>query len=138
MEAPMNRAEAQDFLRTHHQAILGTIKEDGRPHLTSVLAVYDEGRLMISITETRVKYRHLRRDPRATALILGDNFWQYVVVEGTASLTHMPDALPELHRYYELASGGPHPDWEDYDRAMAGDRRVLMSLSIDRMYPLSD
>jgi PPOX class probable F420-dependent enzyme len=133
----MNRAEADEFLRTHRQAVLATIKEDGRPHLTNVLAVYDDGHILISIAETRVKYRHLVRDPRATALFLGDTFWQYLVVEGAASLTHMPDALPGLHHYYELATGGPHPDWSDYDRAMADERRVLMTLSIDRIYPLS-
>jgi len=132
----MNRAEAEEFLRTHRQVVLGTIKEDGRPHLTSVLGVYDEGRILISITETRVKYRHLRRDPRATALFLGDNFWQYLVVEGTATLTHLPEAASALRHYYELASGGPHPNWDEYDRAMVGERRVLLSLSIDHIYPL--
>ena len=134
----MDRAQAEQFLRNHKQAVLGTIREDGRPHLTNVLVVYDDSHLLISITESRVKYRHLRRDPRATALILGDNFWQYLVIEGTADFTHLPDAHGELRRYYELASGGPHPDWDEYDRAMAEERRVLLTLSIDRMYPLSD
>lgn len=34
-------------------------------------------------------------------------------------------------RDLEAASGGPHPDWADYDGAMAEDRRVLLSITVD-------
>lgn len=132
----MNETEARDFLRTHHQAILATINPDGVPQLSNILVVYHEGELWVSITETRVKYRNLVRDPRASVLVLGDNFWQYLTVEGRATITRLPAALPLLREYYALANG-PHPNWEEYDRAMVTDRRVLLSISIDRMYPLS-
>ncbi|HLJ65962.1 MAG TPA: PPOX class F420-dependent oxidoreductase [Chloroflexota bacterium] len=132
----MDRSEGIEFLKTHRQAILATIMPDGRPHLTNVLSVYHDGEMWISITETRLKYRNLVRDPRASLLLLGDNFWQYLVVEGRASLTHLPDALPLLREYYEMASG-PHPNWEEYDAAMIDDRRVVAALSIDRLYPIA-
>jgi PPOX class probable F420-dependent enzyme len=124
----------EEFLRRHKQAVLGTIGKSGAPHLTNVLQAYDNGKLLISIAETRVKYRNLVRDPRASVLVLGETFWQYVVVEGRANLTHMPEARAGLRTYYELASGKPHENWDEYDRAMQEERRVLMELSIDRFY----
>jgi PPOX class probable F420-dependent enzyme len=133
----MNTAEAEQFVRETKQAVLVTIGKDGRPQTSNVLVVYHDGELQLSIAETRVKYRNLVRDPRVTVHLVGASFWQWLAVEGRATMTTMPDALPMLHSYYELATGGPHPDWDEYDRAMAAERRVFASISIDRMYPVS-
>ena len=54
------------------------------------------------------------------------------------TFTHMPEALPLLHRYYEVATGGPHPNWNEYDEAMAKEKRLIASVSLDHMYPLSE
>lgn len=131
----MNETDAREYLRTHRQAVLATTRKDGRPQLSNVLVVYEGDRLLVSITETRAKYRNLVRDPRATLLVMGDTFWQYLTVDGTATLIHLPDALSLLRTYYELASG-PHANWGEYDEAMRQDRRVMASISIDHMYPL--
>jgi PPOX class probable F420-dependent enzyme len=132
----MNWEEGIEFLKRHKQAIFATIRFDGRPQLSNVLTVYDEGSLLISITETRAKYRNLVRDPRATVLVQGDNFWQYLVVDGNATLVHLPEALPLLIKYYRLAAG-EHPNWEEYAEAMQSERRVVAIISIDHLYPLS-
>lgn len=134
----MDETEAREFLKTHRQAVLATIRKDGRPQLSNVLAVYNQGHLEMSITETRAKYKNLLRDPRATVLVLGDSFWQYLVVDGRASMVRGEEAIPLLRSYYEQAAGHPHEDWDDYERAMREDRRVLLRVSIDHMYPLSD
>jgi PPOX class probable F420-dependent enzyme len=131
----MNPSQTEEFLRTHREAIIATIRKDGRPQLSNVLAVYRDGKLLVSTATTRAKYHNLVRDPRVTVLVLGDNFWQYLVVNGTATFTHLPEARVPLREYYELASGGPHPDWEEYDRAMEAEKRVLLSISIDSTYP---
>jgi len=133
----VNREQAEQFVREHKQAVIATIGKDGRPQLSNVLVVYHEGLLLLSTTESTAKYRNLVRDPRASIHLGGDNFWQYLVVDAQASFTRMPEALPMLHTYYELAAGKPHDDWADYDRAMREDRRVLISFEIGRLYPLS-
>lgn len=134
----MNAAEAQEFLKNHMHAVLATIRKDGRPQLSNVLVVYVDDHLEMSITETRAKYRNLVRDPRVTVLMLGDTFWQYLSVDGRASVVRGEDAIPLLRAYYERATGGPHENWDDYDRAMREERRVLVRISIDHMYPLSE
>jgi PPOX class probable F420-dependent enzyme len=134
----MNRSEAEQLLQTHKQAVIATIRRDGRPQLSNVIVVYREGDLWVSLTETRAKYHNMLRDPRVTLLINGDSFWQYLAVDGSARFVRLPEAAPMLREYYELASGGPHPDWDEYDRAMIAERRVVAVISIESRYPLSD
>ncbi len=133
----MNKAEAANFLASHKQAVLSTIRRNGRPQLSNVLTVYWDGKLALSTRESTAKYHNLRRDPRASLVILGDSFWQYLVVDGQASFLHLPEAQAPLRDYYRLASGQDHPDWDEYDRSMEQEQRVLVTISIDHMYPLS-
>ena len=133
----MNRDQAEEFLKRQRQAILATIRTDGRPGLSNVLSAYDEGQLLVSITETRAKFRNLHRDPRATILMLGANFWEYLVVDGQATMIGWPEAQPMLRRYYELAAGKPHPNWDEYDQSMLDEKRVMLTISVDHVYPLS-
>ncbi len=95
---------------------------------------------MISVTDTRAKTANLRRDPRASLYVLGDNFWQYVVIEATAELSPVAkepnDATVEaLIRYYEAGSGA-HPNWDEYRAAMIADQRLALTLRPERAYGL--
>jgi hypothetical protein len=42
-----------------------------------------------------------------------------------------------LRRIYEMIAGKPHPDWAEFDDAMVREGRVLLSLAIERLYPLA-
>ena len=127
----MDRQTVDAFLGAHKQLVLATIRRDGRAQLSNVLGVYRAGELLGSTRESSAKDRNVQRDPRVTAVIQGDNFFQYLVVDGRARFTRMPEALPLLREYYEMASGGPHPNWDEYDEAMAQEQRVVLHISID-------
>ncbi|HEX3628894.1 MAG TPA: PPOX class F420-dependent oxidoreductase [Candidatus Dormibacteraeota bacterium] len=126
---------ARQFLRQHRQGVLATIHRDGRPQLSNILYVLDDddGRIKISVTQTRVKTRNLRRDPRAALHVQGRDAYEYLVVDGTADLIE-DDGLAEKLRDYYRKARGDHPDWAEYDAAMIRDQRLLISLSIDRAY----
>jgi PPOX class probable F420-dependent enzyme len=128
----MDPDQVARFLSSHKQTVLATIRKDGRPQVSHVLTAYKDGSLLVSTTQGTAKFRNMRRDPRVTLNVLGDTFWQYLVVEGTVSFTYWPEAKEPLHEYYEIAAGQPHPDWDEYDRAMEADQRVLCTISIDR------
>ncbi len=125
---------ARQFLKVRHDGILVTIKRDGRPQLSNILYFLDEdGRLKISVTQTRVKTRNLRRDPRASLHVQGRDRYEYLVAEGTALLIE-GDALAEALRHYYRKVRGEHPDWADYDTAMVREQRLLLSISVERAY----
>jgi PPOX class probable F420-dependent enzyme len=127
--------KARAFLHGKRQGVLVTIKRDGRPQLSNILFVLDpdDGRIKISVTQTRAKTHNLRRDPRASLHVSGKDFFEYLVVEGEARLIEGPGVLAALRDYYRKARG-EHPDWQDYDAAMVRDQRLLLSISVDRAY----
>jgi PPOX class probable F420-dependent enzyme len=127
-------ARARAFLAGKHRGILATIKRNGRPQLSNILFFLDDdGRIKISVTQTRAKTHNLRRDPRASLHVQGSSPWEYVVTEGTAGFIEGPGVLEALRHYYRRVAG-EHPDWADYDRAMVEDQRLLLSISVDHAY----
>jgi PPOX class probable F420-dependent enzyme len=133
----MDEVEARAWVGRYHNAVLATIKRDGRPQLSNIsYTLDDDGRIKISTTATRAKIRNLRRDPRVSLSVQTDNFHEYLVVEGRAEIQE-GDVVPELRRIYVRIRGEPHPNWPEFDAAMIEQRRVVLAITIDRFYPLA-
>ena len=133
----MDEALARAFVARHRNAVIATIKRDGRPQLSNVVYTLDEdGLIKISATRDRAKTRNLQRDPRASLAVQGDGWGEYLVVEGTCQV-RQEKVLPELRHVYERIAGKPHPNWDEFDAAMIDEGRVVLAISIDRIYPLS-
>lgn len=118
--------------------MLITLKSDGRPQASNVVYATFDGGVYVSVTETRAKTANLRRDPRASLHITSRDFGRWVVLEGTARLSPTTtDPADEtaalLRRVYETVAG-PHPDWDEFDRAMISDRRLVVSVEAERAY----
>jgi len=100
-----------------------------------VVAVDDDGRVLVSTRETAIKAKNLARDPQASLCVISDGFFgEWVQADGQAELIHLPEALPLLEDYYRRISG-EHPDWEDYRAAMRRERRLIVRITIDRAGP---
>ena len=132
----MTPAQAQDFLRSNHRAVMATFRADGRPQLSPVGAVVDaEGRVVVSTRETAMKTRNLRRDPRVALCVLPDSFYgEWAQVEGSVEIVSLPEAMELLVDYYRAAAG-EHPDWEDYRAAMVREHRCVVRFAIERAGP---
>ena len=132
---------ALDFVRDRNRGVLTTLKRDGRPQLSNIVyAVGDDGRVRISVTDDRAKTANLRRDPRASLHVSRDDFWAYVVLEGTAELSAVStepgdEVGRELADVYR-AVAGEHDDWDDYYRAQVDQRRLVVRLQPERAYGL--
>ncbi|MGH3098986.1 MAG: PPOX class F420-dependent oxidoreductase [Streptosporangiales bacterium] len=128
------------LLEESRLGVLATIKSDGRPQLSPITPSYyrDAGVIYVSVTEGRAKTANLRRDPRATLEVTSPDGWSWATAEGTATLTgpgtdpHGPE-VQALVDYYRAAAG-EHPDWDEYRAAMVSDRRVLLAMSVDKVY----
>jgi PPOX class probable F420-dependent enzyme len=127
---------AREVIREQHRAVLATIRRDGTPQMSPVLvAVDDDGRVLVSTREAAVKVRNLRRDPRLWICVLPDGFFgRWIQVEGHADLVSLPDAMDGLIDYYRRISG-EHENWDEYRKAMQAERRVLLAVTLDRAGP---
>lgn len=132
--------DPRGLLADSRLGVLATIKVGGMPQLSPVTPYYDRvaETIFVSVTEGRVKTANLRRDPRAALEVTSADGRSWATAEGSARLTgpgtdpNGPevDALVEYYR----AAAGEHPDWEGYRTAMVTDRRVLLQLTVDRVY----
>jgi PPOX class probable F420-dependent enzyme len=120
--------------------VLATIKASGLPQLSPVTPFYDRaaGIIYVSITEGRAKTANLRRDPRAALEVTRSDGWAWATAEGAVTLTGPGSDVgsPEVEAlvdYYRNAAG-EHPDWDEYRAVMVSDRRVLMALTVERVY----
>lgn len=120
--------------------VLATLKADGGPQLSPVTPSYDRaaGVLRVSMTEGRAKTANLRRDPRAALEVTSADGWSWATADGPVTLTGPgtdPDGpeVQALVEYYRAAAG-EHPDWAEYRAVMVTERRVLMTMRVERVY----
>jgi PPOX class probable F420-dependent enzyme len=132
----MDLDQARGFIREHHRAVLATFRTDGRPQMSRVAAGVDnQGHVVISSRETAFKVRNLRRNPRASVLVMDDDWYgEWVQVDGTATIVSLPEAMDLLVEYYRQVAG-EHPDWDEYRAAMERERRVMVRIDIERAGP---
>lgn len=129
-----------DLLAKHNQGVLATIRRNGRPQLSVITYTYDPGarHIRASITDGRAKTANLRRDPRASFQVTNSRGWGYVVAEGNAELSPVaerPDdaTVEELIDVYRTVQG-EHPDWDDFRTAMVRERRIVLTIHVERLY----
>ena len=136
----MDLRTALDFVRQRNQGVLTTIRANGRPQLSNILyALGDDDVARISVTDSRAKTVNLRRDPRASLYVLGDSFWQYVVLEGDVDVSPVAadpqdDTVEQLVSLYRAGQGNEHPDWDEFRTAMVTDRRLVLAFRPERAY----
>src|SRR4051794_8661857 len=135
----VEREELLDFVRTRHHLVLVTHRSDGSPQLSPVTGGVDaEGRIVISTYPDRAKATNLRRDRRATVLVLSEE-WNdaWVQVDGTAEVLDMPSEEAEegLVDSSRCISGEP-PDGEDSRAAMRRKGKSLVRIPAERWGPI--
>ena len=142
MMPPLSRADAERFVAERHWGVLVTLRSsDGRPQLSNVGYASVDGVVRVSVTDDRAKTANLRNDPRVSLHVTSDDFWTYVVVEGTAELSPVAadpgdGTVTALLELYEAIRGEAHPDPAEFRDAMVSQGRLQVSFRPERMYPL--
>jgi PPOX class probable F420-dependent enzyme len=132
----MDLDEARVVIAEQHHVVLATLRRDGTPQMSPVLATVDgQGHVVVSSREAAFKVRNLRRDPRAWLCVLPDGFYgRWIQVGGSVRIVELPKAMDALVDYYRRISG-EHPDWDDYRAAMQRERRVLLQIELTAAGP---
>ena len=132
----MDLDEARAVIAEQHHVVLATLRRDGTPQMSPVLATVDgQGHVVVSSREAAFKVRNLRRDPRAWLCVLPDGFYgRWIQVGGSVRIVELPEAMDALVDYYRRMSG-EHPDWDDYRAAMQRERRVLLQIELTSAGP---
>ena len=72
-------------------ATIATVGPDGRPQLSAVWFLHDDGELKVSLHETRQKTKNLRTNPAVNLFVLDPQTLRYLEIRGDAELADDPD-----------------------------------------------
>jgi PPOX class probable F420-dependent enzyme len=127
-------------------AVLTVIGPDGRmrPSVVNV-GVLDhpitgERTVAAVILGRARKLAHLRARPRASVVLRAG--WQWAGVEGPVQIAGPDDPMEGIDaerlrlllREIFTAAGGTHEDFDEYDRAMADERRAAVLIAPERVF----
>ena len=104
IEAPL-APQIEQFIHDNPQGVLTSFRRNGMPQLSIVTVYPRDGGVGISITENRIKFKNLRRDPRCSVLISHADWWSgFLVFEGKAELTHSGNTIPKPSVWHAATS----------------------------------
>ena len=137
------------FLERNRGAAMITLRHDGTAHAVRIGIGLVDGKIWSSGTESRLRTRHLRRDPRSTLFVF-DAGHRYASLECRVNILDGPDA-PELNlRLFQVFQQGMTPpvpegkvmwsgaqrDVDDFLRIMREERRLIYEFEVQRSYGL--
>ncbi len=126
--------KARQFLESNHSTIMVTLKQDGTPHVARVDVGLVGDKLQSSGTESRVRTKHLRRDPRTVLCVLdNENPYAWLGIEAEATILDGPDAPERNLALYRAIAGEPE-DLDEYLGAMRAEGRLVYEFDAKRTY----
>lgn len=131
-------SELLDFIRPRHRMVLTTFRAGESLQSSPVTGGVDgQGRIVVASYLQRAKSANIRRRPRASVVVLSDDFnGPYVQVDGPAEVVDLPEALEGLVEYFRSVAG-EHPDWDEYRQAMVDQRKCLIRVTPQRWGPVA-
>lgn len=124
MEATFSPDRIEAFVHRSPDAAMITLRRGGQPHVARVEVALVDGHIRSSGSQSLVRARNLRRDPRCSVFVFDDHPW-WLGVEGTGTLIEGPQAGPELVRLLRARHPGtPIGMVNAHDAASGADRLV--------------
>lgn len=118
----------QELLKKPNYGVLGTIRPDGTPQMTTVWVDAEDGQVLVNTAEGRWKERYLRRNPRATLYVRDeDDPYKWLSVTGRAELASegAADHIDKLAKKY---LGQDRYPWH-----REGEQRVIIRIEPERV-----
>ncbi|HEY3587407.1 MAG TPA: pyridoxamine 5'-phosphate oxidase family protein [Myxococcaceae bacterium] len=134
------------FVDQHSSAAMVTLRADGTPHTARVGVGVVDGKIWSSGTQSRLRTRHLRRDPRAGLFVFDTSpSAQWLGLDTEVTILDGPDA-PELNfRLMRQMQKGSAPEgkvvWfggiiseEEFLAQMRAEQRLVYEFDVKRAY----
>lgn len=128
-----------ELLGSRSLGALATVNRAGFPHLSTVAYAWDPAERVVRIgsAQGRAKVRQLARDPHASLYVSGDAHLSFAVAEGVAEVSPVSAVPGDETGRALLAMQAPFADPADeavFLRNMVEDRRVVITLRVERLY----
>lgn len=130
----LGTAEQDAFINSQKWASVTTLRADGSPANSVIFFAREGDTLFFSTTESRLKTKSLRRDPRINVCVLDEGApYRFVSVEGTATIEDQ-DVVPghiEINRVMRGDRSWQPPD--GFAERLKNDGRVIVKVNATRV-----
>jgi PPOX class probable F420-dependent enzyme len=113
MAQPPFPSDVRELLSRPLPAVVATLRSDGMPVTVATwYLLEDDGRILVNMDHSRVRVKHLRRDPRIALTALADDWYTHVSVNGTVDGVTEDVGLVDIDRLSQHYRGRPYGNRE--------------------------
>ena len=123
--------ESHSDLLDEQIAVLGTIGASGRPQLTALWFLAEDGVVKLSLNTSRQKTKNLQANPKCSLIITGTPPYRYVEIRGDAEIA--PD---DDYEFADKVGKKYGADLRTNDKP--GDKRVVVTIRPARVITWGD
>jgi len=126
MPKPPLPAKFHPFLTRPNPAVMATVRAQGAPVTVATWYLWEDGRVLLNLDARRKRLRHIRRDPRVSLTVLGEDWYKHVSLHGRAVSIEDDRDLADIDRIAQ-----------HYGRSRYGDRkhaRVSVWVELERWH----
>jgi PPOX class probable F420-dependent enzyme len=100
--------DLDDAIAAPNRAVVGTVRNDNSPHTAATWYDWDNGRVLLSMDETRARLRHMRQNPFVSITIfVGEDGHQHVTLFGRVESLEDDTDLSDIDRLSIRYTGKP-------------------------------
>ena len=101
--------DVDEFLAEPNAAVVATLDERGAPHSVATWYDWEDGRILLSMDNSRRRLRHLRRDPRVALTVINtDDWYRHISLLGEVIEMHDDEGLADIDRLARRYTGAAY------------------------------
>lgn len=117
----------RDLLAKPNPAVITTLRSDGAPVSVATWYLLEGDRVLLNMDHSRVRLRHLRRDPRVSLTVLDEAGWYtHVSLVGQVEEMYDDEGLADIDRLSQHYRDQPYP--------VRDSARVSAWMAVDRWH----
>ena len=126
--------KVQRLFQQKNLIFISTINSDGSPQLTPVWGNYDDGYVLVSTAEGRLKHKNVLRDPRVSISVVDhDNPLNMTTIKG-----EVIEIIPDYDYIYANKLTKQYMGIDEYPFKRPGEKRIIFKIKPVKIFVMPD
>ena len=126
--------KVQRLFQQKNLIFISTINSDGSPQLTPVWGNYDDGYVLVSTAEGRLKHKNVLRDPRVSISVVDhNNPLNMTTIKG-----EVIEIIPDYDYIYANKLTKQYMGIDEYPFKRPGEKRIIFKIKPVKIFVMPD
>ena len=126
--------KVQRLFQQKNLIFISTINSDGSPELTPVWGNYDDGYVLVSTAEGRLKHKNVLRDPRVSISVVDhDNPLNMTTIKG-----EVIEIIPDYDYIHANKLTKQYMGIDEYPFKRPGEKRIIFKIKPVKIFVMPD